>query len=172
MLTKELGNVSAASAPRWRDYYLSHDQSGTYAYLKKCLQVLTFLKGPNRWVIKCPQHMEQLPALYRTFPDATFVLTHRDPVGSIRSQLTMSTYAARMLRKTVDIQEALGYWPDRYERLLRACVRDRDMLPPQQTRYLFSRLDRKPRPDHQGDLPHRRYSADGPASRRIARLSR
>jgi len=122
-----------ALVPRWRDYYLSHDQSGTYAYLKKGLQVLTFLKGPNRWVIKCPQHMEQLPALHKAFPDATFVLTHRDPVGSIRSQLTMSTYAARMLRKRVDIEEPKGYWIDRYERLLRACVRDRDVLPPEQT---------------------------------------
>lgn len=122
-----------AMVPRWRDYYLSHDQSGTYAYLKKALQVLTFLNGPNRWVIKCPQHMEQLPALYKIFPDATFVITHRDPVGSIRSQLTMYTYAARMFRKSVDIQEPLGYWPDRYESLLRACVRDRDILPPNQT---------------------------------------
>lgn len=122
-----------ALVPRWRDYFLGHDQSGTYAYLKKGLQVLTFLKGPNRWVIKCPQHMEQLPALYKTFPDATFVITHRDPVGSIRSQLTMYTYAARMLRKSIDIQEPLGYWPDRYERLLRALVRDRDVLPPERT---------------------------------------
>lgn len=122
-----------AMVPRWRDYYLSQDQTSVYAYLKKGLQVLTFLKGPNRWVIKCPQHMEQLPALYKTFPDATFVITHRDPVGSIRSQLTMYTYAARMFRKTIDIQEPLGYWPDRYERLLRRCVRDRDILPPEQT---------------------------------------
>jgi hypothetical protein len=119
--------------PRWRDYYLSHDQSGPYAYLRKGLQALTFLKGPNRWVIKCPQHMEQLPVLYKTFPDATFVLTHRDPVGSIRSQLTMAMYAARMFRKKIDAAEVLGYWPDRYERLLRRCVRDRNVLPPVQT---------------------------------------
>lgn len=119
--------------PRWRDYYLSHDQSGTYAYLKKGLQVLTFLRGPNRWVIKCPQHMEQLPALYKTFPDATFVITHRDPVGSIRSAMTMALYAARIMRKKIDPTEPPGYWVDRYERLLRACVRDRDILPPAQT---------------------------------------
>jgi hypothetical protein len=119
--------------PRWRDYYLGTDQSGPYAYLRKALQVLTYLKGPNRWVIKCPQHMEQLPVLYKTFPDATFVLTHRDPVGSIRSQLTMALYAARMLRKKVDAAEVLAYWPDRYERLLRRCVRDREVLPAAQT---------------------------------------
>jgi hypothetical protein len=120
-------------APRWRDYYLGQDQSGPYAYLKKAMQVLTYLKGPDRWVIKCPQHMEQLPVLHKTFPDATFVITHRDPVGSIRSAMTMALYAARILRKTTDPGEPLGYWPDRYERLLRACVRDRDTLPEAQT---------------------------------------
>ena len=122
-----------AHVPRWRDYYLSHDQSGTYAYLKRALQALTFLNGPNRWVIKCPQHMEQLPALHATFPDATFVLTHRDPVGSIRSAMTMALYAARLLRKKIDVAEISGYWPDRYRRLLERCVRDRNVLPPGQT---------------------------------------
>jgi hypothetical protein len=120
-------------APRWRDFYLSHDQTGTYAYLKKGLQVLTFLKGPNRWVIKCPQHMEQLPVLQKTFPDATYVITHRDPVGSIRSTLSMWLYAARILRTKTDPLEPKAYWIDRYKTLLSRCVRDHDCLPPAQT---------------------------------------
>jgi hypothetical protein len=122
-----------ALVPKWRDYYLSHDQSGTYAYLKKGLQVLTFLKGPNRWVIKCPQHMEQLPVLRKTFPDATYVITHRDPVGSIRSTLSMWLYAARILRTKIDPEEPKLYWIDRYKTLLSRCVRDHDCLPPEQT---------------------------------------
>jgi hypothetical protein len=122
-----------ALVPKWRDYYLSHDQSGTYAYLKKGLQVLTFLKGPNRWVIKCPQHMEQLPVLHATFPDATYVITHRDPVASIRSTLSMWLYASRILRTKSDPEEPKRYWIDRYRTLLRRCVDDHDCLPPAQT---------------------------------------
>tara|TARA_R100001086_G_scaffold238730_1_gene163671 strand:+ start:2509 stop:3780 length:1272 start_codon:yes stop_codon:yes gene_type:complete len=126
-----------ALVPRWRDYYLSHDQSSVYAYLKKGLQVLTFLKGPNRWVIKCPQHMEQLPVLHSTFPDATFVITHRDPVGSIRSTLSMWLYASRILRTKSDPEEPKGYWIDRYKTLLERCVRDHHVLPPEQTVDVF-----------------------------------
>lgn len=122
-----------ALVPRWRDYYLSNDQSDTYAYLKKGLQVLTFLKGPNRWVIKCPQHMEQLPVLRATFPDATFVITHRDPVASIRSTISMWLYASRILRTKSDPEEPKAYWIDRYRILLERCVRDRDCLPEDQS---------------------------------------
>jgi len=122
-----------ALVPKWRDYYLSHDQSGAYAYLKKGLQVLTFLKGPNRWVIKCPQHMEQLPVLRATFPDATYVITHRDPVASIRSTLSMWLYASRILRTKSDPEEPKSYWIDRYRIMLERCVRDHHCLPPEQT---------------------------------------
>jgi hypothetical protein len=126
-----------ALVPKWRDYYLSHDQSGAYAYLKKGLQVLTFLKGPNRWVIKCPQHMEQLPVLRKTFPDATYVITHRDPVGSIRSTLSMWLYASRILRTKSDPEEPKGYWIERYKTMLERCVRDHDCLPAEQTVDVF-----------------------------------
>jgi hypothetical protein len=122
-----------AHVPRWRDYYLSHDQRGTYAYLKRALQVLTFIQGPNRWVLKCPQHMEQLPVLKQTFPDATFVITHRDPVASIQSAITMSCYAARVFRRRIDAHGTRDYWIDRYQRLLRRCVADRDCLSDEQS---------------------------------------
>lgn len=118
-----------AHVPRWRDYYLAHDQRPHYAFLRTALQALTWLRGPNRWVLKSPQHLEHLPALYDTFPDATIVLTHRDPVSVIRSAITMLAYGARLRRTRVDLDAVAAYWVDRVERLLRACVRDRDALP-------------------------------------------
>jgi len=115
--------------PRWRDYYLGLDAHPRYAFLKRVLQTLTWLRGPRRWVLKSPQHLEQLVALSDTFPDATIAITHRDPVSVIRSAITMLGYGDRMRRRELDLPGLAAYWIDRVERLLRACVRDRDKLP-------------------------------------------
>ncbi len=124
---------TTAPMPSWRDYYLAHDQTPHYAYLKRVLQVLTWLRGGDRWVLKSPQHIEQFGSLLATFPDATFVVTHRDPVAVTASVTTMLAYTARMSRAEPDPQEVAAYWSDRLERMLRACVRDRDLLPAAQT---------------------------------------
>ena len=117
-----------AVVPRWRDYYYAHDQRPHYEYMKNVLKALQWLRGPDRWVLKSPQHLEQLGPLIETFPDATVVLTHRDPVSVVASAITMLTYGDRLRRKRVDPPAVAAYWSDRVERLLRACVRDRELL--------------------------------------------
>lgn len=114
----------------WQDHYFEHDITPTYQYLKKGLQVMTWFKGPNRWLIKCPQHMEQLLPLHSVFPDATIVINHRDPVASVQSAATALAYSARIRSTRVDTNEIIEYWADRYEKLLRRCVRDRDQIDP------------------------------------------
>ncbi len=118
---------------RWRDYYYAHDQTPHYAYGKTVLQALTWLRGPNRWVMKSPPHMENLIPLHTTYPDATYVITHRDPLAVLQSAMTMIAYGDRMRRTRVDLKELSNYWIERIERLLQACVRDRDSLPNAQT---------------------------------------
>ena len=118
---------------RWRDHYLALDTRPHYAYLRRVLQALTWLRGPRRWVLKSPQHLEQLVPLFETFPDATVAITHRDPVSVIRSAITMLAYGDRMRRTRIDPQGLAAYWIDRVERLLGACVRDRDRIPAAQS---------------------------------------
>jgi hypothetical protein len=118
-----------ARVPGWRDYYLGLDQHRHYAYLKKVLQALTFLRGPRTWVLKSPQHCEQLGPLMATFPDATVCFTHRDPVAVIQSAITMMAYSDRLRRTSIDPDWLLEYWSDRLCRLLSACVRDRHLVP-------------------------------------------
>ncbi|KUI04039.1 sulfotransferase [Mycobacterium sp. IS-3022] len=120
-----------ARVPRWRDYYYyGLDQDEHYSFLRTVLKALTFLRGPRRWVLKSPQHAEQLGPLIRTFPDATVAFTHRDPVAVIQSAVTMLAYGDRLRRTAIDPGGLVDYWVDRIERLLRACVRDREVIGP------------------------------------------
>lgn len=119
--------------PSFAEYYKSHDQGPSYAYLKRSLQALQFLRGPDRWVLKSPQHLEQFATLYATFPDATFVLTHRDPADVTRSMATMVAYASRMVTAHPDPHKIGRYWLDRAADLLNGCLRDRDALPTEQS---------------------------------------
>ena len=123
-----------AMSPRWRDHYYATDQTPHYEYMKNVLRLLQWRRrqagqGDKRWVLKCPQHLEQLPVLDRVFPDATVIVTHRDPVAVIQSSVTMQAYSQRINRRRVAMRELVAYWSDRVEHLLRACVRDRDLLP-------------------------------------------
>jgi hypothetical protein len=124
---------TTAPMPMWRDAYRARDQRPSYAYLRRVLQVLQWLRGGTRWVLKSPQHLEQFPALLDTFPDATFVITHRDPVSVTTSMVTMLAYSSRLSRDRVDVEGIGSYWADRLERMLRSCAEDRDTLPAGQT---------------------------------------
>jgi hypothetical protein len=125
---------STAWVPSWRDYYRTHDQRPSYAYLRRMLQICQHQRGGSRrWVLKSPQHLEQIPAVIGTFPDATIVFTHRDPVAVIASFATMAAYSARTNRAApIDVAAIAHYWRDRILDLYAACVRDRDLVPPAQ----------------------------------------
>lgn len=118
---------------RWRDYYYAHDQTPHYAYARRVMQALTWLKAPERWVVKSPPHMENLGALIAVHPTAIVPITHRDPVAVIQSAITMIAYGDRIRRTHVDLAELADYWIGRVERLLRRCVEDRGHVPASQS---------------------------------------
>ena len=126
-----------ARAPRWRDYYLDHDQTPHYAYLKTVLQILQWYRPRERWVLKSPQHLEQIGPLMTTFPDATIVVTHRDPVAVVQSTITMLTYGARTAYRSTNPEWYRDYWTDRIGRLLDASIRDQHLLPADRTIHVY-----------------------------------
>ena len=119
-----------AYVPRWESYYLAHDQTSTYEYLATQLKALQFLRGGRRWLLKSPQHLEQLPVLDKVFPGVAVVCTHRDPVPVAISMVAMLAYTARTHRSPVPVEEIAAGWIDRLELMLAALVGDRDAIPP------------------------------------------
>lgn len=118
-----------APMPSWRDRYLATDQTPHYEFLRTVLKVLTFLRGGERWVLKSPQHLEQFQALMNVFPDATVVVTHRDPVAVTASMATMLAYTSRMQLAQVDPVVIGHYWMNRLHTMLASAMSERDLLP-------------------------------------------
>jgi hypothetical protein len=117
-----------APMPSWRNYYKSHDQTPHYEYMKTVLKACQFLRGGERWILKSPQHLEQFGPLATTFPDATFLVTHRDPISVMVSMGTMVSYSARTSLSPVDPVAVSNYWADRLDDMLNAAMRDRALL--------------------------------------------
>ncbi|MET0657195.1 MAG: sulfotransferase [Steroidobacteraceae bacterium] len=61
-------------------------------FLKRSLQYLQWQfpsTTPRRWVLKSPAYPGLEPALAHVFPDARFIVTHRDPVASLPSSASL-----------------------------------------------------------------------------------
>jgi hypothetical protein len=124
---------SVVPLPTYRDWWKATDQTASYRYLKDVLRVLTHERGGIRWILKSPQHLSCFPVLAEVFPDATFVVTHRDPSAVTLSMAAMVAYSCRMNLANPDPKAMGAYWRDRVGDLLADCARDRDLLPAEQT---------------------------------------
>jgi hypothetical protein len=127
--------------PAYASWYRLADHTAGYRYLRRLLQAMQWARpGPGRWVLKAPQHLEQLTPLLRVFPDATIVHTHRDPAQAVVSLADLITYAARTYVDRPDPQGTGRRSADLVERLLRAADRDRDPADPRYVDVYFDRL--------------------------------
>jgi Sulfotransferase family len=71
-----------ARIPTYSSWLLSCDMEPAYRYHRRVLQLLQWRCPPDRWWLKTPAHMHSIDALDRVYPDARFVMTHRD-VGKV-----------------------------------------------------------------------------------------
>jgi Sulfotransferase family len=61
------------------------DFTSTYRYERRVLKLLAWGEPARPWRLKSPAHVLSLDCLDRVFPDARFVMTHRDPTDVILS---------------------------------------------------------------------------------------
>lgn len=117
-----------SDVPAWRDYYQSHDQTPHYRHMVTQLKALQYLRGGRRWLLKSPQHLEQIPVLNDVLPGVVGVFTHRDPVPVVLSMIAMITYSARMYSSTVPVERIAAYWVDRLEHMLAELIGNREVI--------------------------------------------
>ncbi len=78
------------------------DLTSTYAYERRALKLLQWGAPPTPWRLKCPSHLLWLGYLDHAFPDARFVMTHRDPLEVIVSVADLYVEVGRQFSDDVD----------------------------------------------------------------------
>ncbi|MGZ8762052.1 MAG: sulfotransferase family protein [Acidimicrobiia bacterium] len=78
--------------PGYVEWFHGCDMAPAYEYHRASLQLLQSA-APGRWVLKAPGHLLALDALYATYPDARLVVTHRDPLETVPSSISLSVTA-------------------------------------------------------------------------------
>lgn len=68
----------------------AQEVAAAYALFRRQIQILLMRSEGRRWVSKSPAHLWFLDALAKTFPDAGFVATHREPVEAIPSLCSLT----------------------------------------------------------------------------------
>jgi hypothetical protein len=87
------------------DYQAWIDDRGhqeAFVFHRKFLQVLQHGTAGNRWLLKCPDHSFCLDAILKIYPDARFVVVHRDPMRVFASVAHLTEVLRRPFLKNID----------------------------------------------------------------------
>jgi hypothetical protein len=66
-------------------WWRAADLTSTYDYHRRVVQVLQSRRPPDLWLFKAPHHNFDLEAIVAAYPEARFVMTHRDPAKAVPS---------------------------------------------------------------------------------------
>lgn len=133
------------------EWLIADNPRGLYDDHRRLLQQMQWRGPPGRWLLKSPQHLFDLPALFGTYPDARIVWTHRDPVATFSSLASMIAV----------LHQVVGLVPDRRE--------IGDIVVRTWSRALLSAVEARADPRIDSaiiDLPHRAIVADPVGSMR------
>lgn len=118
--------------PSFGNWLMQNDQTYAYRYMARLLKMIEWFRDapPQKpWVLKTPQHMQDLDALLNVFPNAKLLFIHRDPVAAVGSACSMTWNA--MVRDTDSItpQWVGNEWLNKTDAMLRKTINLRDTIP-------------------------------------------
>jgi len=105
LMALEFRSVAASLAkklPTFSAWLLGCDMEPGYLYHRRVLKLLQWRRPPNRWRLRSPAHMAGIDALDRVYPDAQFVMTHRDVASVIPSVASLLTAISSLVTEQPD----------------------------------------------------------------------
>lgn len=77
--------ITTFRIPTYAEYLNKADFRPAYVWEKRFLQFLQWRSPMRRWVLKAPDHVFSIDALFDVFPDAVIVQMHRNPLEVLKS---------------------------------------------------------------------------------------
>jgi hypothetical protein len=112
-----------ALLPTYTEWILHCDMEPAYRYHRRLLQLLQWRCPPTRWWLKSPAHMTSIDALDAVYPDARFVMTHRDLGRVLPSVCAVKQALSSPLAERLDLvalgDHEVSLWSASVERLIR-----------------------------------------------------
>ncbi len=88
--------------PSYTAWLDAEDDGPAFAFHKQWLQAMQHGTGGRFWALKCPEHTFSVKAILETYPDARFVVVHRDPVHVFASVAHMTEVLRRPFLRDID----------------------------------------------------------------------
>jgi hypothetical protein len=98
------------TVPTYHDWLLFTDMASAFAHRKRVLQILQ-TTNPGRWVLKMPSDALFVRQLFKTFPDAKVIWTHRDPYAAVASSFGMRGGSRPMFEVDAGREYMRQYFP-------------------------------------------------------------
>lgn len=114
---------------RWCE---AQDAEPAYRHLANLLRLVGWsqqVSSIRPWILKTPQHMLDLPALLKVFPDARLIFTHRDPQAVVGSAASLAWNQTILYSNHVDPTEIGREWLRKTEVMIARMRAARDSIP-------------------------------------------
>jgi len=99
--------------PSYQAWFETADHRRVYQGHRRLLQYLQWQCPGSPWVLKSPQHLWTLDALFEVYPDARVVQTHRDPLKIVASLTSLCATLRSMTSDAVDPRAIGADWSRR-----------------------------------------------------------
>lgn len=98
--------------PSFTQWLNDYDQSKGHEDLKTILQYLQWqdpARRGSKWILKSPSNLPYTELAAKAFPDALLIMTHRDPLQTVPSYVSMQA-ALYKLSATISDQDVGAFW--------------------------------------------------------------
>ncbi len=117
-----MGWSAGSSLFSYGDWIADTDLSEPYRWHKKLVQFLSAKQPGDHWVMKAPMHLFGLDHLLTQYPDARVIFTHRNPVQTCVSGISMVCQWTQFSTQQVDAKAVCAWYPKLWAKGLRRAL--------------------------------------------------